>query len=157
MNTLANLINELESKISSHETVNEKVSASPVSWHIEHALLTIDAMIEKLKKSNPGNYKRTFTLAALYVFTTGKIPRGRTQSPPGVIPKNIPDIQAIKGHIEQTREAIKELQNVKPNNYFTHHILGNLNVKSAKKFIIIHTKHHLRIINDIILKKEIRG
>ncbi len=150
MNKLAELLKELDSKINIQERVNEKVSASSVGWHIEHSLLTIDIITEALKHSNPDRFKRRFSVAAVYVFTTGKIPRGRAQSPDSVRPKNNLNAASLKEHIHKTNAKIKVLEILTRNNYFEHPYFGKLNLKPAMKFLLIHTKHHIRIINDII-------
>jgi hypothetical protein len=36
--------------------------------------------------------------------------------------------------------------------YFDHPYFGNLRLNKTIKFLEIHTKHHLEIINDIIKK-----
>ncbi len=150
MNKLAELLKELDSKINVQERVSEKVSASFVGWHIEHALLTIDIITEALAHSNPDKFKRRFSLAAGYVFTTGKIPRGRAQAPDSIRPKNNFDAASLKEHIYITNEKIKVLETLTRNHHFEHPFFGELNLKPAMKFLFIHTKHHLHIINDII-------
>ena len=129
-----------------------KISKSCVGWHIEHALLTIDAIVEALKRSNPKDYKWTFSLTRILVFTLNKIPRGRAQSPASVQPAKNFTIDTLKDHIYISKQKMGALESLKPNNYFKHPFFGKLNLKPAIKFIEIHTKHHINIINDILTK-----
>ena len=150
MKNLGNLITELENKIPKQESINQAISKSSVGWHIEHTLLTINRVIDQLKKSDPNDYKWKFSSLRILVFTISKIPRGRAQSPNSVKPGNNFTAETLKDHSGTIKEKIKELQALKPNNYFEHPYFGKLNLKPAIKFLKIHTKHHLDIINDII-------
>lgn len=150
MNKLRALINELENKIPKQKLINQKISKSSVGWHIEHALLTVDLIIEALKISNPTDYKWTLSYTRILVFTMKKIPRGRVQSPTSVRPTNTFNIETLENHLYVSKEKLKEFDSLKPNNYFEHPFFGKLNVMPTIKFLVIHTKHHINIINDII-------
>ena len=88
MNKLKTLLNQLEKKIPEQEFINPLISKSCVGWHIEHTLLTINFIIDVLKRSDPGKYKWEFNSSRILVLTLKKIPRGRAQSPMVVLPKN---------------------------------------------------------------------
>lgn len=150
MKNLESLITELETKIAKQESINEAISKSSVGWHIEHTLLAINLIIDQLKKSDPNDYKWEFSFTRILVFTINKIPRGRAQSPKSVIPKNNFTAETLKKHAEIAKEKLKELQVLHQNNYFEHPFFGKLNLTPAKRFLNIHTKHHIAIINDII-------
>jgi hypothetical protein len=49
------------------------------------------------------------------------------------------------------KEKIKELTGLHPNSFFVHPFFGKLNLKATIKMLEIHTKHHIYIINDIII------
>ena len=147
-------MDELEAKISQQALVNPLVSKVSVGWHIEHALLTVNAIIEALKNSNPASYKWTFSFSRILVFIMNDFPRGRAQAPTVVRPTINFNQKTLVNHINLAKEKIKELDRLQPNNYFEHPYFGHLNVKPAIKFIRIHTKHHLDIINDILKRKE---
>ncbi len=149
MNKLGEQLKELETKISKQEVFSAHVSKSNVGWHIEHTLLTINMIIEAVKKSNPLNYKWSFKLPRLLVFAMNKIPRGRAKSPEVVVPKTY-DEKTLKEHLTIARLKIQNLEKISPDNYFNHPFLGNLKLEKAIKFLEIHTNHHLEIINDIL-------
>lgn len=153
MNKLSTCLNELESKISNSESLNLVISKSPVGWHIEHSLLTINVIIERLKNSNPDAYRWKFNFPKMLVFTINKIPRGRAQSPAPVQPKNNFTIETLKNHLDSTKRKLAELQILKPINYIEHPVFGKLKLKHTIKFLEIHTKHHIDIINDILKTK----
>ena len=150
MDKLSNCLNELESKISNSETLNLAISKSTVGWHIEHTLLTINVIIDRLKNSDPNNYTWKFNFPKILVFTINKIPRGRAQSPGPVQPKNNFTMVTLMSHLDSTKRKLAELQILKPNNYIEHPVFGKLKLKHTIKFLEIHTQHHIHIINDIL-------
>jgi hypothetical protein len=150
MNKLNNLLNEIEITITHQELLTESVSAASAGWHIEHSLLTINAIADQLKKSNPGNYRWKFNFTRILVFTLNKIPRGRAKAPGVVVPKNNFNQETLQLHLARTKQNIASLKQLQPNNYFDHPYFGKLNLKPAISFLSLHTKHHLGIVKDII-------
>jgi hypothetical protein len=153
MEKLVEFICELESQIHEYDLVNPNISKGSVGWHIEHSLLTLNLIIEAMNKSNPDNYKWTFDKRRSFVTLLGKIPRGKVKAPTVVLPTVDFNPDTLQQHISFSKEKIKSLEKLKPNNYFKHPFLGDFNLKPAKKFLEIHTKHHLNIIKDIIGSK----
>ncbi len=154
MKKLENLITNLESKIQDHDLTNPGVSKGSVGWHIEHSLLTLNLIIDVLGKSNPEDYKSKFDFRRILVMTTGKIPRGRVKAP-GVVQPNVNfNTETLRQHIQLAREKMKSIDSLKEGNFFTHPFLGDFKLKPALKFLKIHTKHHLNIIDDIIKSKS---
>ena len=150
MDELKKLLIELESKIPNQEMLNPLVSKSSVGWHIEHALLTMNIVIESIQKTDPNNYKRKFNFNRILVFTLNKIPRGRVRAPKAVQPKDDFNTNSLKNHLEKGKNNLEKLNTLSTNNYFEHPFMGHLNLKSTIKFIKIHTNHHINIINNII-------
>ena len=155
MEKLKLLLEELDSKIENFELVNPAVSTSSVGWHVEHSILVIDVIIEGLKKSNPNDYKWKFNLKRLYVYTINKIPRGGSKAPKKVRPQNNFSLESLKKHFANTNEKLQELNNVSRNNYIEHPVMGKLKTKPAIKFLCIHTRHHIDIIEDILKNKDV--
>lgn len=150
MNPLTSLLNELESKIPLWDKLDLSVSASPVGWHIEHSLLVIKRIIKAVESSDPANYKWKFNLNRNYVFTFRKIPRGKGKAPKSVTPAGLIEPTTLAKELEAVRATIPALDSLQPDHYFDHPYFGMLNLKAARKFLVLHTKHHLAIINDII-------
>lgn len=140
---------EIENKIANQEISNAVVSKANVGWHIEHILLTIDKIIESLNKSEPANYKSSFNFTRLLVFTMNKLPRGRVKATKAVIPEEYNE-KSLREHLYSTKLKVEELKIIDSNKYFNHPVFGNLKLNKTIKFLDIHTKHHLDIINDIL-------
>lgn len=150
MKKLKTLLIVLDSKIEYSDEINLQVSKSSVGWHIEHTLLVINVIITGLKNSNPSDYKWKFNLSRLFVFTLNKIPKGKGKAPDRVQPKNIFTPESLKIHLALTIDKLTELNNLKANQSINHPVFGKLNLKSTIKFLLIHTHHHIEIIDDII-------
>jgi len=153
MNKLAELLNHLENKIDFCELSNPEISNGNVGWHIEHTLLTLNGVTDFTVKSNPLDYKWKFNFIRIVVLTTRKIPRGKAKAPKFVQPKNNIDSVFLKNHLFETQKKIKELDQISKGCYFEHPFFGKIKLKQTIKFLEIHTKHHLDIINEIINKK----
>ncbi|MGZ5247573.1 MAG: hypothetical protein ACXWV5_11090 [Flavitalea sp.] len=143
------LITELENYIPKQELTNPDVSASSIGWHIEHSLLTINLIVDTIKRSDPKEYKWTFNFWRIVVMTTKKIPRGRAKSPKIVRPTVAFNSDTLRDHVNKTRQQIRILETCVPNNFFVHPFFQKLNLASSIKFLEIHTNHHLKIIRDI--------
>ena len=143
------ILTALEENIPFSNKQNPQISKSNVGWHIEHSLLTLDRIIDRLSQTDSRDYKWKASLAKLFVFTTNIIPRGRAESPESVRPTGSITREDLIKHISLTKEKIKELTLMSHGQFFEHPFFGHLKLKQTIKFLEIHTKHHLKIIKDI--------
>ncbi len=155
MNNINNFLNQLETKIPYFETINKKISQGDIAWHIEHSLLTLNRITDFLKNSNPKDYKWKFNFIRIVVLTFKKIPRGKGKSPQVIQPKSNINKVSLLAHLSSTRNKIKELEVLSENKYFSHPFFGDLKLNQTINFLEIHTKHHLKIIEDIIKNKQV--
>jgi hypothetical protein len=150
MNPLLPLLQQLESHISNFEKTNPKVSNSTVGWQIDHCLLVINGIIGQIEISDPLKYQPKWTFPKFMVFTTGKIPRGKAKAPKVVIPTQVATQEELIAKLAAAKNNVLKLDSFSENQFFNHPYFKNLNVKQTKKFLTIHTKHHLKIIQDIL-------
>ena len=153
MQELSKLIKSLEEKIPMMDVANTQISSAKVGWHVQHSLLVIISIINGLKQSDPNTYQWKFNLNKTLIFTLGKIPRGKGKAPKAVQPKEETTKDKLLESIEKAKVSLADLHKVQKNQYFLHPYFGHLNLKPTIKFLKIHTKHHLKIINDILLVK----
>jgi hypothetical protein len=149
MRNLEGPLSDLYTYIAQEEKINQSISSVNVGWHIEHSLLVIIKIIETVSKSDPNNYKWKFSLPRAVVFTLNKFPRGKGKAPEVVKPKQLEktDYDAL---FAQAKHALSILNNVDKNQFFLHPVFGNLNKNNTFIMLDIHTKHHLKIIREII-------
>ncbi len=150
MNSLNNLLLQLENHIPNFEKTNSKISNSTIGWQIDHCLLVINGVMSQIEISNPTEFQSKFNFNRFMVFTTGKIPRGKIRAPKVVTPFDVATAEELKSKIEIAKNNISKLNNLPKNSFFKHPFLSNLNLKQSEKFLAIHTKHHLKIIEDIL-------
>ena len=151
MEKLNHLIAELESKITYNETVNLEVSTGSVGWHIEHSLKTIDQIVTACKASNPDEYKWKFNFKRfLIVAILNKIPRGKVKAPKSVQPEGTISQETLELTLKNLKHNLSNWDQLEKNAYFQHPFLDELNKKATEKFLVLHTNHHFKIINDIL-------
>ena len=151
MQELHKLLDQLESDISSFDKVNLTVSSGSVGWHIAHSLKTIDQIVTACKHSNPSEYQWHFNFKRFLIMSVAKkIPRGKARAPKIVRPEGDIDTESLALSLEKVRENIKDWKSLDKNVHFPHPFFGVLNKKETEKFLILHTKHHKMIINDIL-------
>lgn len=150
MPKLLELIKELELQIENLDKVNHTVSMGSVGWHIEHSLLVITQIIEGIKLSDPSKYKWEFNFKRLVILGFNKIPRGKAKAPASVQPNELLTQALLLESVNKAKNSLKELDACESNKYFTHPFFAHLNVAPTKRFFVVHTTHHLRIIKDIL-------
>jgi hypothetical protein len=150
MEALQRLIAELELKIPEYTRRNEAISAGDIGWHIQHTCLVATRIINALKASDPSKYKWKYNWKRSYVFLINKIPRGKIKAPASVFPKDNITFETIQQAIGNAKDELNSLASMETSHYFNHPFLGDLDVKRTKKFLVLHTRHHLKIINEII-------
>jgi hypothetical protein len=150
MNPLHHLLLQLDNHIPNLEKTNPNVSISTVGWQIDHCLLVINGIISQLEISNPTEFQPKWNFPKFMVFTTGKIPRGKAKAPKVVMPIQVATQNELKAKLEVAKNNVLKLDSFSENQFFNHPFFKDLNVKQTKRFLTIHTKHHLKIIEDIL-------
>lgn len=151
---LRNQIEEIETTFAHLALTNTSISSASVGWHLEHAMLVLNAVIESMKKSDPAGYKQSFNLKKLIIFSRRKFPRGRGKAPKAVTPTEQPNAVDVQHHLEKTKLALAELPTLNKAAFFKHPLFGHLRQRDAIRFLEIHTEHHLRIVREIVGKTE---
>ncbi len=150
MNSLLQLVDQLEAFIAHANKKNDTVSAAGVGWHIEHCLLVVEVSVKALKKSDPQDYRPAFSFWRTVTFWVGRFPRGKAKAPKAVQPVLDLDEVALRQHLSETREGLMAIETFNPNQFMKHPIFGHLRVQQAIRFMELHTRHHLTIIKDIL-------
>ncbi len=149
-NELQVLIEQLRTQTIHSHVMKQNISAASVGWHIDHSILVINQIISALKQSDPNTYTSKFNFKRFLVFNLNKLPRGKAKAPKHVIPRNEFDLLATETEMNRAIQHIEQLDQLHKNNYFQHPYFGALNLKHTRKMLSLHTKHHLKIIRDIL-------
>lgn len=143
-------INELEARLPEFGKKNTEVSQRSVGWHIDHSLRVMNGICTLVRDSDPKDYKWKFNAARTYTFWKGSIKRGVARAPKQVMTEDEPNIEEVRGYIEKAKKKLAKLEQLPKKSHFDHPYLGVLHRDHSKKMIKLHTKHHLKIIRDII-------
>lgn len=150
MYTINSILTDLASKFDDYKRMNTVVSKSSVGWHIEHSLKTIDQIVTACKKSDSTTYRWKFKLNRFLILDVSqKIPRGKARAPKVVQPEGAISKETLQLHLKKVQQNLENWGDLNKNCYFTHPFFGNLNKKATEKFLVLHSKHHLQIIEDI--------
>lgn len=152
MQELEELIHQLENHIAVENKLNSKVSKVAVGWHIDHSLRLIIVVINVLKNSNPDEFKKTFSMKKKVLFALGFFPRGKAKAPKAVRTFEPITENDLVLMVQSAKQSVEELPSLKSESFFKHPLFGDLKLKETIYFIKLHTKHHLKIIDDIMKK-----
>ncbi len=147
---LSPLIEMVENYIPQRDSIDPEVSKVDVAWQLDHILKTINRISEALEKSNPEKYSSSTNAMRIITLTAGYIPRGRAQSPEIVRPPETILTSDIQKQIKEAQANIEKLKKLDDNSYFNHFVFGDLNKSQTIRFLEVHTKHHLKIVKDIL-------
>jgi len=144
------LLNSLEAHIANHSVSNPKISDADIAWHIDHSLKVINNVISALQKSDPNSYKNNFSFLGKLFFKLGFFPRGKAKAPKHVKPPEVILKKDLISQIQLAKTNVETTVNLDKNAYFKHPLFGNINTTRVYRFLVLHTNHHLKIINDIM-------
>ncbi|TAH08374.1 MAG: DUF1569 domain-containing protein [Sphingobacteriia bacterium] len=149
-NELIDLLEQLRALTANSNALDAKISAASVGWHIDHSLLVINQIVNALKQSDPNTYTTKFNFKRWLVFNLNRLPRGKAKAPKHVIPRNEFELSVTMEQMDRAIQHILDLDQLNRDHYFQHPFFGTLNLKRTRKMLSLHTKHHLKIIHDIL-------
>ena len=144
---------EIESLIPYRDRLNEEVSQVDVAWHLYHSLKVVNNLYEALSASNPKEYRYQWSFMRGAIFLWGDFPRGIAKSPQSVVPPDSIATEAIYAQLAEARQKLEKYAELPPNSFYPHFAFKNINRDRSIRFLEVHTKHHLKIIRDILKDK----
>jgi len=144
------LIDEVELNIINRDARNTSISQVDVAWQLDHILKVINRISDTIIQSNPSDYISNINAGRVFTLTGGYIPRGVAQSPKVVRPPDVIKTDDLFLQINEARVAIQQLKTLSKNANFTHFAFGQMNKGQTIRFLEVHTRHHLKIVRDIL-------
>ncbi len=148
-----NQLKEIESLVQFRDQKDSNISEADVEWHLDHMLKVINRIYDSLEKSDPEEFSWSPNPLKALVFFTGTMKRGVGKSPDSVRPPANISTTDIEDQIEEAKSKLMQFDDLHEKSHFYHYAFGTLDLQDAKRFVEIHTDHHLKIIRDI-LKEE---
>ncbi len=147
---LNNHLSLIEGYVPSMNIRNPNISVASVGWHLDHSLKVINRISESIKSSNPNDFKKDFNIKRSILFILCYIPRKRGKCPKSTTPPNNILIADLKAQINVSRAHLGQIAMLDKNTHFKHFIFGNLSKVNTLRFLEMHTRHHLKIVRDIL-------
>lgn len=148
------LFREIDQYIPHASQSAKSVSKRGVDWHLNHTLKVIISICKAIKASDEENYGPRFHWIKSFILITGYIPRGKGKSPKAFNSQENVSVETLRALWQEAKFELKSIDDLHPDRFFPHPYFGDLNVRQSKKFIRIHSKHHLKIIRDILKVKN---
>jgi len=79
-------------------------------------------------------------------------PRGKAKAPKQVLPPEAILKEDIISQLQLAKSNVDSIVNLNKNAFFKHPLFGDINTSRINRFLLLHTNHHLKIIEDIIKK-----
>lgn len=150
MRKLTHFLDKVESYLPQLHRKNDAVSKVDVAWQLDHSLNVLISISRALQQSEPAQFERTIKPWWILLGTLYWFPRGKGKSPKVVLPDGEITQETLEEKLTIAREEVTHLANLPKDAFFTHPLFGNLKLKSALRFMGMHTHHHIKICRDIL-------
>jgi hypothetical protein len=131
---------------------NERVSGWSVAEHVDHMYKVAMSIVRRLADASAEPLPRGVNFLGRLVLLFGWIPRGRGKSPSRLIGTRADgaEIDAALLRLERELDALPpEGLRTSRGKIVPHPLFGALTPPQALRFIVVHTRHHLKIIREI--------
>ena len=128
------------------------VSAWSAHRQVEHTVLVADRLLDlvaRLDRGEAGESGGRLRWPGRIVLALGRIPRGRGQAPEDLRPQATPDVEAVRARLASVRTRLDAPRPRRRTPRAPHPHLGALDARQWRRFVDIHTRHHLAILRDI--------
>ncbi len=140
----------IEHHIPSFAASDLSVSAWSVGMQLHHALLATNNIAGALLASVPSECRPDFNPLRLLVMLFGDFPRGRGKAPKRAWPSESITEAELRELLASGREALEQAVHADPSAWWKHFAFGVMRRDTAIKFIHLHNRHHLKIVDDIL-------
>jgi hypothetical protein len=147
---IEHLLAEIEANIAKKALKKESVSQSTIGWQLDHTLKVINAVCIAMIHSNPSIYKTSTKPIRIVLFALGYFPRGKVKAPKKVRPPAVITEDDLSQQLAEAKAHVSRIKTLPKTAHFNHPIFDTLSKKQTIRFIEIHTKHHLKIVRDIL-------
>jgi len=125
------------------------VSGWTIGMHIRHCALVMVLVCRGLNESQASPARKRWRSRRALVFLTKWIPRGTRKAPDFVVPDEAQPREELLQALNEAHAAVAAACRLDAGRWIPHPNLGPLSRDEALKFLLIHNRHHLKIIRDI--------
>lgn len=130
---------------------NHPVSGWSASEHLDHTLKVATSILKVIREPKDEVLK-PFNLVGRIVLALGYIPRGRGKSPKSLVgtPARAEQLRSAAAEVNALLAAMPADRMKGDRRVVMHPYFGGLNPARALRFAVIHTRHHLKIVDDVL-------
>lgn len=143
-------LENLRTSVASAAVRAPAVSQWSIGMHVHHCCLAMIEICQSLIASTPPAPRSRFSLLTALVFSSGRMPRGRGRSPDEVLPRQEVSTVELEVLLDRSDLLLTEVHDLDPKTWFRHFVFGVLDRDKTVRLMLIHNRHHLRIISDIV-------
>lgn len=133
-----------------YDAYSEDVSAWSVGRHIFHLALSGSSLAISLLTGRYWDGVPSAPALKDHILRTGLIPLGRAEAPESVRPAPHPSADEILSAIDKCRTRVARIPAASDDSFLIHPYLGRLTRGELVRFIAIHNRHHLTIVDRIL-------
>jgi hypothetical protein len=134
-------------------TRQERISAWSPAEHLDHTQKVSMSIVRRLGDKSAKPSPRGINLMGRVILLLGWIPRGR-----GNAPERLRGAVCTGAHIEEALGRLEQALDALPLDALSasqlpivpHPLFRSLTPSQALRFIVVHTNHHLRIVDEIL-------
>ena len=134
----------------------EAVSQWSVAQQLDHALRVCASILGRIDAPGEAIPKKLHWIGRA-ILVTGYIPRGKGKSPTSLLPV-LCSREELRQSVSDTRAVLERVvvgaASESNDRIVMHPMFGGLTAKEAFAFAIIHTRHHLAIVRDILAARS---
>lgn len=159
---LRTLYGTLDERLALNDTLLATLAPTSSGWsseqHLAHVALANELVLRNLKSLATGQgillvrggepHPR-----ALELLAAGRLPRGEAQAPRMVRPPERVQRELLAQWLADGRAALEELEPASLGRNelrIPHQVLGPLDAPQWARFAVVHTRHHLAIVDEIL-------
>lgn len=150
-NPLQKEFDQLNHYLEKGDIQNPSVSKKGIYWHVDHCFRILETVPDALRDSKKEDFAPKSSFFKWVIMNFKWIPRGKGRSPKQVLPdEDHLTLEEIKKRSDQAYHQVNSMAQLPDWTHFRHPLFGSFNKKDTVKFLKIHTRHHLKIMRDII-------
>ncbi len=149
MHTAA-LLRDLAQLIPERDRLNPNVSRATVGWHLAHAFKVVFEVVKAIEQPKETSFRWTLNWSRMYVLTLAHIPRGSARSPKSVVPREDISEEYLHQLLHEAEEALVRLEALPKSAHWPHPYLGQMNQRMTRRFVYVHTRHHGKIVREVV-------
>ncbi len=145
---------DLRAAVANADVVATDVSAWSVGMHVHHCGRAMSQICDALGASKPPPPPSKIGLVPSMILRAGRIPRGKGKASASILPREDVTPVELGALLDDCERKLADAVRLDQQAWFRHPVFGTLDRDGALRFVGIHNRHHVRIIEDILAARR---